>query len=167
MLLAVVSVVAAGLTYAADVSKPAARTEVFFDHPEKFTDVKDDVMASDSGRDSILASLSQFLVRETADRLPAGDKLSITFTDIDLAGEFEPWRGPQWDGVRIYKDIYPPAFKFSYAVTDASGKVVKSGTESIRDVDYQMRGAVLSNDPLRYEKSILEDWARLALRDLK
>ena len=40
--------------------------------------------------------------------VPEGDKLTITFTDIDLAGDFEPWRGPQWDEVRIVKAIYPP-----------------------------------------------------------
>ena len=92
-----------------------------------------------------------------------GCKLTVTFTDIDLAGEFEPWRGPQFDEVRIVKDIYPPGFKFAYTLTDANGKVLKEGTENIRDMNFQMRLLIDTNDTLRYEKDILTDWMRMTL----
>ena len=99
--------------------------------------------------------------------VPEGDRLAITFTDIDLAGDFEPWRGPQWSGVRIVKDVYPPAFKFTYAVTDPSGRVVKGGSEDIRDGGFQFRSTIDTTDTLRYEKAVLNDWARSTLRALK
>ena len=65
------------------------------------------------------------------------------------------------------KQIYPPAFKFSYTVTDASGRVVKQGTENIRDLDFQMKLTINTDDPLRYEKADLDDWAHSALGSLK
>jgi hypothetical protein len=147
-------------------AQAAPRTEVIFDHPEKFTDVRDGYVPTDKGRDAILDTLRSFLVHRTESLVPEGDKLTVTFTDIDLAGEYEPWRGAQYDDVRIVKDIYPPAFKFSWTVTDASGKVIRQGSEDIRDLNFQMRVTIDLTDPLRYEKDILSEWARTKLRDL-
>jgi hypothetical protein len=163
---AVVGMVAA-CALRADTGGQAPRTEVIFDHPEKFTDIKDSDVPTDKGENALLAQFRDFLVRKTASMLPEGYHLTVTFTDIDLAGDFEPWHGPQYDQIRIVKEIYPPAFKFTYAVTDPTGRVVKQGTENIRDVNFQMRITLDSSDPLRYEKDILSDWARGALRDLK
>jgi hypothetical protein len=145
---------------------PAPKTEVIFDHPEKFTDVKDSYAPSDKGRDAILDTLRSFLVHRTESLIPNGDKLTITFTDIDLAGEYEPWRGAQYDDVRIVKSIYPPAFKFTYSVTEPSGKVIRQGSENIRDMNFQMRLTIDASDPLRYEKDILDEWARTKLAGL-
>jgi|HubBroStandDraft_1064217.scaffolds.fasta_scaffold146527_2 DUF3016 family protein len=157
---------AACALHAADAAKGAARTEVIFDHPENFTDVKDSNFPTDKGRDAILARIREYLVYCTSRLVPDGDKLTVTFTDIDLAGDFEPWRGPQWDDVRIVKAIYPPAFKFSYMVTDSAGRVVKQGAEDIRDMNFQTRVTIDTSDSLRYEKAILDDWARETLRGL-
>jgi len=99
--------------------------------------------------------------------VPVGYKLTVTFTNIDLAGEYEPWHSPMYQDVRMLRDIYPPAFKFTYAVTDPAGKVVRSGSQDIRDVAYQMRVTLDLTDPLRYEKDILSEWARSALQGLK
>jgi hypothetical protein len=164
---AALGLLAAGALRASDAVVPAARTEIIYDHPEKFTDVRDASLPSDSGRDSILADLRSHLVSRMSRLVPDGYKLTLTFTDIKLAGDFEPWRGPQWDQIRIVKPIYPPFFKFAYSVTDPSGKVVMSGKENINDLDFQDRIVLDSSDPLRYEKQILDDWAQGALRDLK
>jgi hypothetical protein len=82
----------------------------------------------------------------------------VTFADIDLVGEYEPWRGPQFSDVRIVKSIYPPRFKFAYKITDAAGKTVKEGKEELRDLAFDMRLTIDRQDPLRYEKDILKDW---------
>jgi hypothetical protein len=166
LLSAAIGLLAAG-AIRADTSSPVSRVDVIFDHPEKFTDVKDSSFPSDHGRDAILGTIRAFLVRQATPLVPDGDTLTITFTNIDLAGEYEPWHGAQWDEIRVVKDIYPPAFKFTYEVTDASGKVVKQGAEDIRDMTFMMRMVIDTSDPLRYEKDILSDWARSNLRDLK
>jgi hypothetical protein len=167
LLSAALGLIAAGALRASDTATAAPRTEVIFDHPEKFTDVRDANTPTDKGRDHILEQLRQNLVHRTSSLVPDGYKLTVTFTDIRLAGDFEPWRGPQWDEIRIVKPIYTPFFKFSYSVTDPSGRVVKSGVEDINDLDFQDRIVLDTNDPLRYEKQILDDWASGALRDLK
>jgi len=159
----ILGLAAAGALSAA--GNPAPRTVVVFDHPENFTDVKDGYIPTDKGRDAILRTLRDFLVDRTESLVPKGDTLTITFTDIDLAGEFEPWHNPGYD-IRYLRAVYPPAFKFTYSVTDASGKAVRSGSENIRDINYQMRVTLDLSDPLRYEKDILADWARSALRGL-
>ena len=143
---------------AAEVAKASARTDVVFEQPEKFTDVKDSDFGTDKGRDAILERLREYLVERADKALPAGQKLVITFTDIDLAGEYEPWRGPQFSDVRIVKSIYPPRLNFSYKITDAAGKTVKEGKEDLRDLAFEMRLTSDRQDPLRYEKDILRDW---------
>lgn len=165
-LLAIAVAVMAGCALAPDTStKAPSRTSVVFDHPEKFTDVKDAYLPSDEGRDRILSHLREFLVSRCDLLLPEGYRLAITFTDVKLAGKYEPWRGAQWENVRIIKAIYPPAFVFTYLVTDASGKPVKQGSENIIDTAFQMR-LLTPYDPLAYEKDILNDWARATLRGL-
>ncbi len=145
----------------------APRALVAFDHPEKFTDVADLYPPTDQGRDYILKTLSDFLVNEAGRLVPAGCKLSMTFTDIDLAGAFEPWRGPQFDDIRIVKDIYPPRFKFSYMLTDAAGRVLLQGRENLLDLNFQNRLVLDRQDPLCYEKDILKDWMRGHLRGVQ
>ncbi len=143
---------------------PDIRAEVVYDHPEKFTDVKDSAMDTEEGSAAILASLRDYLVREAKYFVPEGCKLTMTFTDIDLAGEFEPWRGPQFDNVRIIKSIYPPRFKFSYTLADSTGRVVREGREDILDTAFDLRLTLDRDDPLHFEKDILKDWMRRQLR---
>jgi hypothetical protein len=164
---AALGLVAAVALRASDSAAAAPRTEVVFNHPEKFTDVRDANLPSDSGRDAILAEIRSHLVERASSLVPDGYKLTVTFNDIKLAGSFEPWRGPQWDQIRIVKPVYPPFFKFTYSVTDPSGRVVRAGKENINDLDFQDRVIPDASDPLRYEKQILDDWAQGALRDLR
>jgi hypothetical protein len=156
----------AGIARASDEAAPP-RAEVEFDHPENFTDVKDRADPTDSGRDAILGNLRDFVVREAGKILPPGFHLRMVFTDIDLAGEFEPWRGPRFDSVRIVRSIYPPAFKFRYEITDSRGEVRKKGEESIRDLNFETREILDQSDSLRIEKGILRDWLRENLKGLR
>jgi hypothetical protein len=153
-------------TGTASAPKANNSTEVVFDHPEKFTDVKDGTIPTDKGRDAILGLIREFIVSRASQEMPDGYHLKITFTDIDLAGDFEPWRGPNWEDVRIVKPIYPPAFKFTYLVTDKTGAVIKQGSEDIRDLTFQERIAFPPDDPLRFDKDVLNDWIRGNLRSL-
>jgi hypothetical protein len=136
--------------FAADAAtadnKKTSRIEVVFQDPEKFADVKE--------------MIKEHLERLAPSFVPEGHKLSVTFTDIDMAGDFEPWRANASD-VRIVRDIYPPRIDLSYTLTDASGAVVKEGKRALRDLAFQMNiSPIGQNEPLRYEKRLLEDWLR-------
>lgn len=134
---------------------------VVFDQPEKYVDVRDNWADNDNerGRERYLPPLKEHLEKAAARRLAPGQQLAVTFTDIDLAGDFEPWRGLQFQDIRVVKEIYIPRLTFSYKVTDASGAVVKSGEKKLLDMGFQMRiTSGFRDDPLRYEKAMLDDW---------
>ncbi len=142
-------------------SAAESRLEVIFNQPEKFRDVKDDDMGSDRDRDAILESLQLFLNEQIPHYVAEGQKLTITFNDIDMAGDFEPWRGPDASHVRIIKEIYPPRAHLTFKLTDASGAVLKEGERKLSDTAYLMKISLQSRtDPLRHEKALLEDWLR-------
>ena len=85
-------------------------------------------------------------------------------TDIDRAGAYEPWRGPNLYNVRIVKDIYPPRIDLRFEWTGARGDMLKSGERKLRDPAFLMTaGGFFANDPLRYEKVLLDDWMRREL----
>lgn len=157
-----VALFAAALGHAADNRAGNDRVDVQFDHPEKFTDLKDSYMPTDKGQQAYMDMLREFIQRRASKQLPEGQSLSITFTDIDMAGDFEPWRGPSASDVRIVKAIYIPRLKFNYRVTDASGAVVKEGTANLTDLNFQndLATTIDTSDPLRYEKRLLDDWIR-------
>lgn len=150
------------------VTAPVARVEVVFDQPEKFTDVKDSSVGSDKGRDEYLTLIKEYLEERVPYYLGAGQTLKLIFTDIDLAGDFEPWRGPDFSDVRIVKDIYPPRMSFSCKLVDANGAVVKEGQEKLVEMSFQMlAGPSGSSDSLRYEKAMLDNWLRNKIQPLK
>ena len=79
----------------------------------------------------------------------------MTFTDVDFAGDFEPWRGAQGDDIRIIKDIYPPDYKFTWSVTNAAGQVVKQGNEDLSDMDFSgMHRSLDNSSPIQSDKDL-------------
>ena len=49
-------------------------------------------------------------------------QLNIRVTNVDLAGDFELFRGPQADQVRIIKGLYPPHIVLEFEVVDDNGR---------------------------------------------
>lgn len=138
-----------------------ARIEVLFFEPEKFTDVKDSYMSSDVDRTTYLDQLRDHLVDQAKYYVPEGYRLQVTFTDVDMAGDFEPWRGPRFDDIRIVKDIYPPRINVTFRMTDPEGNIVKEGKRELRDLSFMMKIPMHSqSDTMRHEKALLDDWLR-------
>jgi hypothetical protein len=153
---------AVGCSVAADrtATPPNSRISVTFVQPERFTDVKDSVTGSERGAADLLGDLDRY-VQSAGDRIvPAGLRLAVRITNIDLAGEFEWWRGPQFDRVRIMREIYPPRIDLQFRLTDATGAVVKEGRRALRDPLYLTRASINDSDRLRYDKELLGDWLR-------
>ena len=147
--------------------KADARVEVIFASPEKYTDVRDSYTASEMGRQGILDQIRDYMVLEALKYVPAGQKLTVTFTDIDLAGDFEPWRGAQGMDIRIVKDVYPPRIDLEFKLTGPDGAVLKEGKRSLRDLAFMGKLNIDPRDTLRHEKNLLEDWFRNDLKRVK
>ena len=141
------------------------RISVVFVEPDKFTDVR--YSEAERGSRAILLQLQRFIIDTAARYLPEPMRLEIKITDIDLAGDFELFRGPQFDQVRVNKSIYPPRIALEFRVTDATEQTVKEGQRNLTDLNYQMRVDYPREDYLRYEKELLRDWLRDELASLK
>jgi hypothetical protein len=135
----------------------AADITVEFQNPDNFRDVRDSLGGSTD--ENALAALRTWLQENAPARLSAGQKLRVTFTDIDLAGDFLP--GATVDRVRIIRSVYIPRMELSFVVTDAAGQVVKQGTRTLTNLDFQATGRRIGSDQAYfYDKMLLEDWLR-------
>src|SRR5690242_2917764 len=152
---------------AAPQNADGSRVEVNWSNPADFSEAKESY-GTGLGRqppDEWLGELAKHL-RYRAERvLPQQEHLDVTFTNIQRAGTYEPWRGPRFQDVRVIKDIYPPRIDLNFTLTDASGAVVKQGTRELRDPSFLQRGRLNENDPLRFEKRMLDDWLRSEFPD--
>lgn len=152
-----------GAAFAADAapsSDSPARISVDFVKPEAFTDVKASAHRSEAEAAGILADIALF-VRGTAERyVPRDRSLAIRVIDIDLAGEFAPWRGPQFEHTRFMREVYPPRIALEFRLDDGEGRLLAGGARTLRDPLYLTRSIQVTNDRLRYEKHLLEDWLR-------
>jgi hypothetical protein len=150
-----------GCAVSAPQDESVSRVSVSFVDPEKFTDARRAELAPTSA--GVLRELEKFLIETGGRYLPETMKLNIQVTDIDLAGDFELFRGPQADQVRITKGLYPPRIMLEFEVIDGAATVVRSGKRDLTDINYQLRSVYPREDYLRYEKDMLRDWLRAEL----
>jgi len=137
-------------------AKTPTNVTVQFQDPDKFTDVRENNSTITSTY--YLDSLRDYLVKTASPLLADGQQLSITITDIDLAGE-NLFNQPHM--IRIMKDIYTPKVKLSFRLVDAGGKAVKEGERQLIDLNYLLQvGRLGSNEPLYYDKVQLEHWIK-------
>ncbi len=102
--------------------------------------------------------LDRFLHVLGARYLAPGDSLRIEVLDIDLAGESRPTRHGDLRILRGKADV--PRIVLRYALT-SGGQPVRQAEERLLDLDYAHRHVdATSNEPLYYEKRMLEDWFR-------
>jgi hypothetical protein len=144
----------------AAVAAEDARVSVDWTDPAQFTELKHYRSSRDFRPADWLDPLAKYL-RTRADRmLPAGERLEVTFTDVQRAGNYEPWHGPRLDDVRIVRDIYPPRIDLRFRLLDGNGTVLREGERTLRDSAFLMRDGAHETDSLRFEKRLLDQWLR-------
>ena len=138
------------------VSAVSATVEVKFITPENFSDVRD----SNFQRSDTLAGIKAHLQTLAATQFAAdapGKDLLIEITDIDRAGELEPW-GRTMQEVRVLRTIGVPAITLRYVVSEG-GHELRRGEARLSDLSYLDRlNRYPSGDPIRFEKRMLDDW---------
>lgn len=132
-----------------------ADVTVKFVEPDKFSDIKDNSGFRDK---DILKDIEVHLVAQAQKALPGRD-VRIDVTDVNLAGEVEPfWRSAQW--LRVMRTVTLPSIDLKYEVLEA-GKVVQQGEVRLRDMNYQDGfNGYSSGDTLRYEKRMIDRWLK-------
>jgi hypothetical protein len=169
LLFAVIGLASGTLLRAADTPAKASLVDVVYVSPEKFTDVRDSYNDDNEKiRDEYLDLLRSHIESHAKYYIPAGQHLALRITDVDMAGDFEPARGPNFSDIRIIKDIYPPRIKLEFTLTGADGKVLKQGARDIVDTEFLFGiNAYFPDDQMRYEKALIDTWLNRELGRLK
>ena len=131
-----------------------AGVTVAFLHPEDYSDMPD--AAHD--REAIIRQFSDYFAY-LGKSLPPGQDLKIEVLDIDLAGWIKPNFRSRND-IRILRNgADGPRMHLRYTL-ESQGKVLQKGDEQLGNMDYMHRVNSYSrtNDPLRYEKQMIDDW---------
>ena len=158
---------ASGFPAAADVTDPDAPrslpaegpVDVQWTDPAQFSEIRLSRNRFEARRGDWVHDLAVYLRERAARRLSPGQRLDVTITDIERAGEFEP--GMRTSSVRFMRDVYPPRISLDFTLTGADGAVLATGSRELIDVGYlQGRPRAFDNDPLRYEKQLIDDWLR-------
>ena len=55
-------------------------------------------------------------------------------------------------------EVVPPRISLTFKRLSAKGKVVQTASRTLQDNALQLKGRRYENDPLRYEKALVDDW---------
>ncbi|MEO3878097.1 DUF3016 domain-containing protein [Rheinheimera fenheensis] len=153
-----------GLALLAGGVAQAAEVKVEWQEPEKFTDIRPANDSRKAYRERVLKKFDGFF-QDMAAKLPEGYQWQVTVTDIDLAGDVDYFIGGAGNAIRVIKDIYSPAIKFSQVLRDKHGEEVFSRDEKLRDMGFmQSLRTPNNNEEFRYEKQMLDDWFNKTLQ---
>jgi hypothetical protein len=142
----------------------AAAVSVDWTDPNQFSDIRYSGNRWEAAQGDWVVDLATHLQKQAGKKLANGQQLHVTITDIRRAGMYQPGRGMGMDRVRIIKDIYPPRVTLNFTLTGADGQVISEGERKLVDGGFMMGGnPVNDNDPLRYEKRMLDDWVNKEL----
>lgn len=142
----------------ADSDDAHERVAVRYGDVDNFTESRDNRGEPASARRAWMTSLEKHLRTQAEKRIGAEQRLEVDITDVKRAGDFEPWHGPRAQDVRIVRDIYPPRIDLDFTLYDAAGQVVREGHRELRDLQFMMRANRYFEDPLRFEKTLIDDW---------
>jgi hypothetical protein len=149
------------MTIHPDISVAAQPGDVTIQYvqPQKFTDFKiygrDYQWSASFFASQISGDLKPLLKR----RFP-GSKLTLRFTDIDLAGSTGPRTG---HNVRISRhDVAPARMSFDFLLQDSNGRTLANGSTRLTDSSHSSLSFAhpRTSEPLYHEKRILEKWLR-------
>lgn len=137
------------------------RVQIEWKDPKSYTDVRGANQSNKRFRENTFKKLEEYLEKLAA-KLPEGQNLKLTVTDVDLAGHVWPGHmvGMNFSSdVRMVKRVDIPRMNFSYQLLDNSGGVIKEGEEKLKDMSFQDHiNKHFNDDALRYEKKMLDDW---------
>lgn len=141
----------------ATTAAPAAagQVEVKFVDPDSYTDIG----LAGFERERTLKTLATYL-RSLGRGLPEGQTLHIAVTDVDLAGNLEPFGLHPYRDTRILRGGADwPRLNLNYTLT-ADGQTLKSGTARLTDLGYlySLRGSMRASEEMLYEKTMIKRW---------
>ena len=144
-------------------SAGAAELKIDWQNPDDFRDADYYNNGGAKSKQIVITNLEKYFTKEAKRRLPEGAVLELKVTELDLAGDFEPWRNAGWDDVRIVKSIYPATIEFDYKYIGEDGNVISEGSERLRDTLIPRSIVATSlgrSENYPYVKNLMRDWMR-------
>ncbi len=131
--------------------------------PEEFRDAYYTSSKTEKSRQIILDDLQKFIVAQASQYLKEGETLEIRVTNVDLAGDFEPWT--DHPDVRNIHSPYFAFISFGYKLTGADGKVVKEDDNVRLTNQLLVPPTIADRDEIApYLRQSLRDWLRANLK---
>ncbi len=150
----------AGLLAAPLPALAAGQVQVKWTEPEKFADAGTGVFERERNLELLTKHLEQL-----GRQLPDGLSLSVEVTDLELAGQVEPFSRFHQD-VRILRGRADwPRISMRYTLSEGA-RTVASGEAELSDPHYFFRSLRISQrGALAYERRMLDDWLARLLAD--
>ncbi|HQY82936.1 MAG: DUF3016 domain-containing protein [Thermomonas sp.] len=142
----------------------AGPVSVRWNDPATFAELRNSHNHYEAARGRWLTDLAEYLRKRAEPRLGSGERLELTIVDVDRAGDYEPWLGPNYQDTRIVRDIYPPRMTVQFRHLGADGRVIAEGERKLTDPAFLIGATPIdSSDPLRFEKRMIDSWLRREL----
>lgn len=134
-------------------AQAAGQVQVKWIDPDKYADAGRGAL----DRERTLKALGEHL-QSLGQRLPEGQTLSLEVTDVELAGEIDPFFRLHQD-VRVLRGQTDwPRISLRYTLSEGT-RTLASGAADLSDPNYLYRGLRVSQrGELAYEKRMLDDW---------
>lgn len=152
--LLLIAVAGAAAPTADAAEKP--RVSVDWTDPAKFSEMQNRSTFNQTNPQVWLGEFASTIRRHAPRVLKTGQSLSVTITDVTLAGSVRS--GPTAGGVRVVGPNSPPDIKLRFTLTGADGKVIDSGDRDIGGPGFMSPNFPDNGESYRYEKRALTDW---------
>ena len=126
-------------------------------NPDSFTPVPSAKKESKAERRAWVEALSEHMADRIAEALRDGERAEVNISDIRRATAM-PGTSSVPGEARSSQDVVPPRIALTFKRLSAKGKVVQTASRTLQDNALQLKGRRYENDPLRYEKALVDDW---------
>jgi hypothetical protein len=159
-----------------------ANVEIEWEGYEDYSDIRPSNESRKRFAKSTFKKLEKYMV-ELMEDMPEGQTLSMTVTDLDLAGRVQPGNSPIFvrggfiNGfgntafgreIRVIDGVDIPRIDFQFELVDENGKVLLSGDKELKDLGF-LQNAInfRRTDRLKYEKHMLKEWFNQEFKELR
>jgi hypothetical protein len=140
--------------YGAAAEKPTVRVD--WTDPSQFSEMQNRTTFNQTHPDVWLAEFSSTIRRHARRVLKTGQSLSVTITDVTLAGSVTSGRSTS--GVRVVDKNSPPRIKLSFTLAAADGQIILNGDRNLGNPNFMSPGFADNGDTYQYEDRLLTDW---------
>ncbi|BDM65461.1 hypothetical protein NFHSH190041_29130 [Shewanella sp. NFH-SH190041] len=130
---------------------------IIWQNPAKFSDIRSTTFLQSKFQNYLFTELTDALGHVADHHFGKNMQLDLQVTNLDLAGDVQPTFGGTAEDIRVVSQLYPPKISFDY-VLRRDGKVVKSGSEKLNDMNFLFGIQPITSDPFPYEREMLQNW---------